>query len=144
MPLNTPLDIAFTLQPENQDIDFLTQKINEDAQKKGIQEKAYAFAFFIRNTQSTIIAGCNGSVIYGNIYTDQLWVHDNYRNQGLGTKLMQQVHHYGREIKCSMASIATMSFQKAALFYEKLGYVCDFERLNYSNGASCLFMKRIL
>lgn len=139
-----PADITFTLQPDSQDIDFLTQKINEDAQKKGIQEKAYAFAFFIRDTKDIIIAGCNGSVIYGNIYTDQLWVHEDYRNQGLGTKLMQQVHNYGRKIDCSMASIATMSFQKAAQFYEKLGYICDFERLNYSNGASCLFMTRPL
>lgn len=134
----------FTLSPKSDDIDFLTQKINEDAQKKGINEKAYSFAFFIRDIHDDIIAGCNGSVIYGSIYTDQLWVHEDYRNQGLGTKLMQQIHNYGREIGCSIATIATMSFQKAAKFYQKLGYVCDFERIGYSNGASCLFMKKIL
>lgn len=137
-------DITFTLQPESQDIDFLTQKINEDAQKKGIQEKAYAFAFFIRDTKNTIIAGCNGSVIYDNIYTDQLWVHQGYRHQGLGTKLMHKIHDYGRKVNCSIATITTMSFQNAAPFYEKLGYVCDFKRLNYSNGTSCLFMKKFL
>ncbi|MDP1974843.1 MAG: GNAT family N-acetyltransferase [Alphaproteobacteria bacterium] len=137
-------DTTFTLNPKSQDIDFLTQKINEDAQKNGIQEKAYSFAFFMRGAKDNIIAGCNGSVIYGSIYTDQLWVHEAYRNQGLGTTLMQQVHDYGREIGCSMASIATMSFQKASKFYENLGYVCDFERIGYSNGASCVFMKKIL
>ena len=41
---------------------------------------------------------------------------------------MAQAHHYGRENECSIATVATMSFQDAKAFYEKLGYVVDFER----------------
>lgn len=137
-------EITFTLSPENKHIDFLTQKINEDAQKKGVHEKAYPFAFLIHDANNTIIAGCNGSVIYGCIYTDQLWVHEDYRTQKLGTILMQQVHDYGRKIGCSMASVSTMSFQNATTFYERLDYVCDFERVGYVDDSTCLFMRRDL
>jgi len=127
--------------PDNKDIDFLTQQINEETpERKG----AFPFAFFIHDDNGNIIAGCNGSVIFGSIYTDQLWVHRNYRHQGLGQKLMEQAHEYGRQNMCRMATVATMSFQNARVFYEQLGYICDFERQGYSDGASCVFLRKEL
>jgi GNAT superfamily N-acetyltransferase len=63
-----------------------------------------------------MIAGCKGSVIFGSIYTDQLWVHPAHRKNGLGHKLMEIVHDYGRRSGCSMATVATMSFQRAKAY----------------------------
>jgi ribosomal protein S18 acetylase RimI-like enzyme len=57
---------------------------------------------------------------------------------------MEGVHDYGRENGCSMATVATMSFQNAKAFYEKLGYVVDFERSGYTQNSSCIFLKRSL
>jgi len=37
-----------------------------------------------------------------------------------------------------------MSFQGAKAFYEKLGYVSDFERHGYIQNSSCLFMRKEL
>ncbi len=117
------------------------QKINQETPAFG---SAYPFAFFIRDESNQIIAGCNGSVVFGAIYTDQLWVHPDHRNKGLGHQLMTQVHDYGREHGCTMGTVATMSFQAAKTFYEKLGYVVDFERSGYAQGSSCIFLKRSL
>jgi GNAT superfamily N-acetyltransferase len=83
-------------------------------------------------------------VFYGTIYTDQLWVHPDYRHKGYGRQLMESVHEYGREIGCIIATVATMSFQSAKDFYEHLGYECDFERSGYVSGSSCLFLRKIL
>ena len=47
------------------DIDFLTQKINQETPDFG---SAHPFAFFVRDEKNQIIAGCNGSVIFGSIY----------------------------------------------------------------------------
>ncbi len=66
------MNIVFTSAPASEDIDFLTHKINEETPEFG---EAHPFAFFIRDEKNQIIAGCNGSVIFGSIYTDQLWVH---------------------------------------------------------------------
>ncbi len=134
-------EIEFTKSPIATDIDFLTQKINQETPEFG---EAHPFAFFLRDEHNQIIAGCNGSVIFGSIYTDQLWVHPDHRKSGLGHKLMMQVHDYGRKSECSVATVATMSFQGAKLFYEKLGYVVDFERLGYTRNSSCSFLKRSL
>lgn len=135
------MKIEFTKSPASIDIDFLTQKINQETPEFG---EAYPFAFFVRDENSQIIAGCNGSVIFGSIYTDQLWVHPNHRLSGLGHKLMDEVHDYGRENGCSIATVATMSFQDAKAFYEKLGYAVDFERVGYTQNSSCIFLKRSL
>ena len=80
------MKIEHTVTPHNEDINFLTQKINQEVSDKGT---AYPFAFFIRDNENEIIAGCNGSVIFGAIYTDQLWVSPGYRKQGLGQQLMK-------------------------------------------------------
>lgn len=135
------LNIQYTSAPLNEEIAFLTQKINQETPEFG---GAYPFAFFMRDEKNKIIGGCNGSIIFGSIYTDQLWVHPAHRKNGLGHKLMEEVHDYGRKSECSMATVATMSFQGALGFYEKLGYVCDFERPGYTQNSSCIFLKRSL
>lgn len=135
------MSLEYTSTPASEDIDFLTQKINQETPEFG---EAHPFAFYLRDEHNQIIAGCNGSVIFGSIYTDQLWVHPAHRKNGLGYQLMEAVHDYGCRSGCSMATVATMSFQGALVFYEKLGYVIDFERQGYTQNSSCIFLKRSL
>jgi GNAT superfamily N-acetyltransferase len=135
------MEIDFTRSPKASDVEFLTQKINAETPAYGA---AYPFAFFIRDDENTIIAGANGFVIYGKIYSDQLWVDPAFRNQGLAGELMEKIHQFGRHEECTMASVSTMSFQKAKDFYEKLGYQIDFERHGHVNESSCFFMSKKL
>lgn len=135
------MNIEKTLSPTSAQIDFLTAKLNEETPE---QRGCIPFAFSVRDDAGQVIAGCNGYVVYGCVYTDQLWVHRDYRKQGLGKRLLQQVHELGRQSDCSMASVCTMSFQHARGFYEHLGYAVDFERPGYVTNSSCLFMKKML
>lgn len=135
------MKIEFTHAPKSTDIDFLTQKINEETPEFS---PAYSFAFFVRDGDEKIIAGCNGSVIFGEIYTDQLWVRPSHRKTGLGRQLMERIHQHGLENGCSMATVSTMSFQGARGFYEKLGYRVDFERQGYEKGSTALFLRKEL
>lgn len=129
-------DFEITEKPSSSDVDFLTHKINNEAVDQGA---AHPFAILVRNKQNEIVAGCNGSIIFGSIYTDQLWVDPNLRKQGLGKKLMEAVHVYGKKQGCTIATVATMNFQ-APNFYKKLGYKIDFSRDGYNKGAFCIFM----
>ena len=79
--MKSSVNIQHTSTPASEDIDFLTQKINQETPEFG---EAYPFAFFIRNERNQSIAGRNRSVIFGGIYTDQLWVHSDHRKHGLG------------------------------------------------------------
>ena len=133
--------IEYTNNPSASDIDFITRQINQETSEYG---EAYPFAFFIRDDNSSIIAGANGFVIYGAIYTDQLWVDKDYRGQGFAKKIMDKVHEFGKLEGCKIATVQTMNFQGAQSFYEKLGYVQDFKRAGYVNGSNCIFMRKSL
>ncbi|WCR53022.1 MAG: hypothetical protein PG981_000044 [Wolbachia endosymbiont of Ctenocephalides orientis wCori] len=126
--------------PDSKDIAFLSKMISEEAIDKGASSQ---FAFFMRDEEQ-IIAGCSGCIMYGSIYTDLLLVHPDYRKKGLGRMLMEKVHIYGKEMHCTIATVATMSFQDAREFYENLGYECDFERHGYVDDATCVFLKKVL
>lgn len=126
--------------PSSKDLDFLTQKINEETTNYG---SAYPFAILVRDEQGIMIAGCNGSVIFGSIYTDQLWVESAYRKKGVGRKLMEAVHAFGRQQGCTLATVSTMSFQ-VPNFYQKLGYKVDFSRQGYDKGSTCIFLSKPL
>ena len=135
------MKIEHTTTLQKQDIDYLEQKINDETPYKN---GATPFAFYIRDKSNMIIAGCSGEVMFGVVYTGLLWVHPDYRKQGLARKLMEQVHEHGYKMGCRIASILTMSFQSARGFYEKLGYECDLERQGYIDNSSCLFLKKKL
>ena len=133
--------IEYTKTPATSDVDFITKQINQETSEYG---EAYPFAFFMRDDDSKIIAGANGFVIYGAIYTDQLWVDKDYRGQGFAKKIMDKTHEVGKLEGCKIATVQTMTFQGAQSFYEKLGYVQDFKRAGYVNGSSCIFMRKAL
>jgi ribosomal protein S18 acetylase RimI-like enzyme len=103
-----------------------------------------AFGFKVEDEFGNFIARCNGVVMFGAIYTDQLWVHAQHRNRGVGKKLMDGVHKLGLEKGCFMATVNTMNFQSALSFYKKLGYEIDFERAGYMHAATCCFLRKVL
>lgn len=127
--------------PRSEDVLFLNEQINTETAEYG---KAFPFAFFIRDDKENIIAGANGFVIYGAIYTDQLWVAPLHRTQGFARKLMSEVHKYGIQKGCKIATIQTMTFQNAVGFYERLGYKVDHERKGYVENSSCISMVKKL
>ncbi|MCH9753529.1 MAG: GNAT family N-acetyltransferase [Alphaproteobacteria bacterium] len=133
--------IQRSLSPSSEDINFLTEKINQESKEfKG----AFPFGFFVYDEDSNIIAGANGSVIYGKIYTDQLWVDPVFRKKGIAKGIMKEVHKFGLDQGCSMSTVATMDFQDAVKFYETLGYEVEFESKGYAKNSSCFFMHKKL
>lgn len=127
--------------PFTGDIDFLTQEIMKEVPP--VYGKAHGFAIFTKDPRGQILAGCSGSIIFGEIYTDQLWVHPQHRGRGLGRQLMNKVHQHGKSQGCKVAAVETMDFQSPQ-FYQKLGYRIDFTRSGYNQGANCLFLSKIL
>ncbi len=135
------INIECTHSPTSEDIQFLTDKIDAETLESG---RARPFGFFIRNNEGEIIAGANGFLLFGSIYTDQLWVHPNIRNKGYAKQIMEKVHKYGKESGCTTATLSTMSFQGALKFYQKLGYSVIHERAGHTHDSSCIFLKKDL
>lgn len=135
------MKIDITTNPSNKDIDFLSDRLKEESIAFGLVS---SFGLFMKDENDKIIAGCNGYILFGGIYTDQLWVDPRYRMSGIGRKIIAKVEEHGRENGCKIASVTTMSFQNARGFYEKLGYTVDFERHGYNMNSSMIFLRKIL
>ncbi|MCB0332149.1 MAG: GNAT family N-acetyltransferase [Bdellovibrionales bacterium] len=69
----------------------------------------------------TLVGAVTTDILWDWIYVDELWVCDELRSQGLGTKLMQEVEQYALSKSLSGIWLWTQDWQ-AAEFYEKLGY----------------------
>lgn len=55
---------------------------------------------------------------------EDLIVEETHRGSGIGGKLMDAIHAYGREQGCSYAILVSSGFRKQAhKFYEKIGYI---------------------
>jgi ribosomal protein S18 acetylase RimI-like enzyme len=75
----------------------------------------------IKNDKEEIIAGLNSAVCWNWMEIDILWVHDKYRVQGFGKRLLEEAEEIAREKKCTFIKLNTFSFQ-APEFYQKYGY----------------------
>ena len=68
-----------------------------------------------------VIGGILGGIYWGWMYVDILWVHENHRNKGIGSKLLQEAEIEAIQRGCHHVHVDTMSWQ-APEFYKKHGY----------------------
>ena len=76
----------------------------------------------ITDDNGKIIAGCVARIYCWNVaYIDTLWVDENYRGKGLGSKLLAEIEKTAKDKGCYLIHLDTFDFQ-AKEFYEKHGY----------------------
>ena len=77
---------------------------------------------FVRDASGRVIGGLLGHVRWRWVYVAKLWLPDELRGQGVGTRVMKAVEDYARGHGCLGIYLDTFEYQ-ALPFYEKLGYV---------------------
>jgi len=82
-------------------------------------------------------------IFWGALHIKYAYVSDDYRHQGLGTRLMDYALAYGQRNHCPFAFVETMNFQ-ALEFYEKIGFKLEFTRTGYSYGTSFHYLRKDL
>ena len=68
-----------------------------------------------------IIGGLLGGTYWGWMYVDILWVQEDHRKQGLGSRLLREAEAEAKRRGCHHVHLDTMSWQAPA-FYRKHGY----------------------
>jgi len=76
---------------------------------------------FVRNEQGDLIGGLLGETYWRWLYTNILWVQEDYRHSGLGRQIMARAETEAVNRGCRHAYVDTLNFQ-APDFYLKLGY----------------------
>lgn len=97
----------------------------------------------VRDDQGQVIAGLLGDTYWGWLYIAILWLPENLRGSGLGSRLVTQAEQIAVQRGCHSAHLDTMSFQ-ALGFYLKLGYTVWGQLDDLPRGHSRIFLKKSL
>lgn len=111
-------------------------------QKTGHDEKGDAVAFVVMEgacLAGAVVVEC----FWQALHIKYVYVDEQYRSHGLGTRLMQRALAYGLEQNCPFAFVETLSFQ-ALEFYQKMGFELDFTRTGYAHGTSFHYLSKKL
>jgi ribosomal protein S18 acetylase RimI-like enzyme len=100
------------------------------------------FAFVVR-VDSEIKAGLVGNIKYKSAFIDTLWVDKPLRRQGLGRKLLAKAEEHAVKNGCTIIFLNTLSPGNVR-FYEKSGYVFEFERKGYLGGKPMRYFRKTL
>ncbi|MDP3559345.1 MAG: GNAT family N-acetyltransferase [Legionellaceae bacterium] len=104
--------------------EFIDQKIDQfnSGQVPFTQNPTYIYKNYVIKESSKIIAGIN-TFVYGwkILYIGVLFVEEQYRNQHLGSQLLQHAENEALTLGCSLSHLDTFDFQ-AKDFYLKQGY----------------------
>lgn len=76
---------------------------------------------FVRDETGAVVGGLLGGTYWGWLYVEILWLSDDLRHQGWGTRLLAEAERIAVERGCHGAHLDTMDFQ-ARPFYERQGY----------------------
>lgn len=111
--------------------------------KYGGREDWRELTIFLKDKKGKVVAGLNGHSDWGWLFVKLLWVADDYRGEGLGTRLMAAAEKEAIERKCRHIWLDTFSFQ-APKFYRSLGYRKFGKLDNYPEGYSRYFFTKAL
>jgi N-acetylglutamate synthase-like GNAT family acetyltransferase len=129
--------------PDIHDVQFLDDRIYEfNVERTGITD-GQLMAIFLRDKQNNIIAGLYGWTWGGCCEVRTLWIHEQLRGKGLGTRLMAMAEDEARARGATQMVLTTHSFQ-APDFYRRLGFepVGAFEE--YPAGHRSIFLRKRL
>jgi ribosomal protein S18 acetylase RimI-like enzyme len=100
------------------------------------------FSIFLKEAEN-VLGGISGSIFYGSIYIDSLYIAPQLRHQGWGTKLMLEAEQVGKARGARFATLNTMDWE-ALPFYQKLGYSIEFTRTGYDKDSKMYLLRKAL
>jgi ribosomal protein S18 acetylase RimI-like enzyme len=100
-------------------------------------------AAFLRDEEGRVVGGVQGDLWGRAMHITALWVDQNHRGRGYGSKLIRTLENYASEHGHPLVYLETTSFQ-ALPFYESLAYQIFGELPEISKGHTLYFLKKQL
>jgi ribosomal protein S18 acetylase RimI-like enzyme len=100
-------------------------------------------AVFAKAKDAKVIGGLLGGTYWGWLHIDILWVDENYRRKGIGSKLLDAAERAATKRKCENAHVETHDFQSPE-FYVKNGYTIFAEINDLPQNHKKIFLKKNL
>ena len=115
-------DVTIDDAPSEADVRFIEEQlVSYNIATTGYNDYR-PLAILARDDSGMIRAGLTGFTWGGALKIEYLWVHEELRGQGYGSRMMLAAEQEAVRRDCHLAVVDTHSFQ-APHFYPKLGYV---------------------
>ncbi|HEV7858247.1 MAG TPA: GNAT family N-acetyltransferase, partial [Pyrinomonadaceae bacterium] len=120
--MDDELELANEPQPSETDVRIVSEGLLAfNVAYIGREPQDAPVTLFLRDTEGRVVGGLMGGWRWGWLYTNKLWVQEQYRGQGAGSRLLRAVETQALAAGCTDAVLDTFSFQ-ASPFYERHGY----------------------
>ena len=130
-------------EPSSDDMSFLGDRLYEfNVGATGIRD-GKLLGIFMRDDNGALVAGLHGHTWGGTCEIDRLWISEDLRHKGVGTRLMMSAENEARRRGCRQMFLTTHSFQ-AAPFYEHLGFTEVGRITDYPAGYDQIFLRKSL
>jgi GNAT superfamily N-acetyltransferase len=111
----------FENEPKPEDVRFLEDQLYAyNVEQTGVDDGRW-LTVFVRDNSGRIAAGLHGWTWGGGAKVQTLWVRQDLRRHGYGTRLLAAAEAVARTRGCDRILLDTFAFQ-APLFYQKHGY----------------------
>ena len=107
--------------PSKQETDFIRQSLADFNDKHVGNDGHEPLNIIEQDADGNIVGGILGGTYWGWMYIDILWVREDCRRQGTGSKLLAEAEKEAVRRGCHHIHVDTMSWQ-APNFYKKHGY----------------------
>lgn len=95
--------------------------IHEYNEQEGGESHGKILCYVLQNADEEVVGGVIGETHWDWLYINLMWLREDLRRQGYGTRLLEMAEEEGRKRGAKNAYLDTFSFQ-APEFYEKFGY----------------------
>ena len=107
--------------PTEKEIKYIRESLNQYNKERVGEDRHTPLNLIEYDENGNAIGGILGGTYWGWMYIDILWVHENHRKKGIGTKLLLAAEKEALRRGCHHVHLDTMSWQ-APEFYKKHGY----------------------
>ena len=107
--------------PNEDEINFINDALRKFNDEKVGPDNHELLNIVEYDENGNVIAGILGGTYWGWMHIDILWVNENFRKKGIGSKLLKSAEEEACKRGCHSVHVDTMSWQ-APEFYKKHGY----------------------
>ncbi len=109
------------MNPSEKEIDFVREALTQFNREHVGDDGHTPLNIVEYDAEGNILCGILGGTYWGWMYIDILWVREDHRRKGLGSRLLEEAEKEAVYRGCHHAHVDTMSWQ-APGFYRKHGY----------------------
>jgi len=135
--------IVFIETPTEEDYAIIANGISQFGAQRGTVGLD-TFFFIAYDENRTIIAAMSGYDNFGPAEISGLWIDERYRQQGYGYAMLAKAEAWARQKGIKSLTLFTLKEWPACAWYQKNGFVIEYERPNHvNNSTGCYLIKKL-